>query len=73
MTEESFDGPFGHLAGGVMWIASMSRPEIADAPQVHDPIPRRRNAASKTLQYLRGGSDSGVDLVDGLKANSCPT
>ena len=67
VTEESFDGPFRQLVGGLMWIASMTRPEIADAVrqvarQAHDPAPRHWKAALKILKYLRGTSDLGVNF-----------
>ena len=45
VTEESFDGPFRQLVGGLIWISFMTRPDIADAVrqvarQAHDPAPR---------------------------------
>ena len=67
VSEEQFDGSYRHLVGGLLWIASMTRPDVANAVrevarQAHDPAPRHWKAALKILQYLKGTRDVGLNF-----------
>ena len=65
VNEKGFDGPFRNLVGGLMWIASMTRPDIANAVRAvarhaHAPTERHWRAALKILEYLNGSPDLGI-------------
>ena len=67
VTEDKFEGSFRHLVGGLLWIASMTRPNVANAVrevtrQAHDLALRHWKAALKILQYLKGTRDMGLNF-----------
>ena len=59
------DCPFRQAVCGVMWLAGMTRPDIANAARAvarhsHNPCKKHRKAAVKTLAYLNSTRDLGI-------------
>ena len=57
--------PFRQVVGGVMWLAGMTRPDIANAARAvahhsHNPCGRHWKAAIKILAYLNSTRDLGI-------------
>ena len=64
------DCPFGQVVGGVMWLAGMIRPDIANAAiamarHAHSPCERHWKAAVKILAYLNSTRDLGITSKKG--------
>ena len=62
--------PFRQVVGGVMWLAGMTRPDIANAARAvarhsHNPCERHWKAAVKILAYLNSTRDLGITYKKG--------
>ena len=62
------DCPFREVAGGVMWLAGMTRPDIANAARAvprhsHNPWERHWKAVVKILSYLNSTRDLRITYV----------
>ena len=62
--------PFRQAVGGVMWLAGMTRPDIANAVRAmarhsYNPCERHWKAAMKTLAYLNSTSNLGITYPKG--------
>ena len=49
--------PYRNAVGGLMWLATVTRPDIANAVRTlvresHDPCERHWNGVTKVLQYI---------------------
>ena len=64
------DRPFRQAVGGLMWLAGMSRPDIADAVRAvarhsHDPCERHWKAVMRIMGYLHETPDIGITYKKG--------
>ena len=63
------DCPCREVAGGVMWLAGMTRPYIANAARAvrhsHNPCERHWKAVVKFLSYLNSTRDLGITYTNG--------
>ena len=65
--DEVIDRPFRQAVGGVMWLAGMTRPDVANAVRAvarhaHDPCERHWKALLQILAYLNATRDLGITL-----------
>ena len=63
--EKEGDWPYKQAVGGVLWIAGMTRPDIASAVRAvarhaHDPAARHWKAVRKAIAYVKETKDLGV-------------
>ena len=64
------DCPFREVAGGVMWLGGMTRPDIANAARAvpchsHNPCERHWKAVVKILSYLNSTRDLWITYTNG--------
>ena len=64
------DCPFRQVVGGVMWLAGITRPGIANAARAvalhpHNPCERQWKAAVKILAYLNSTRELGITYKKG--------
>ena len=63
--EEMIDRPLRQAVGGVMWLAGMTRPDVANAVRAvarhaHDPCENHWNALLQILAYLNATRELGI-------------
>ena len=64
------DRPYRNAVGGLMWLATVTRPDLANAVralarQSHDPCERHWEGVTKVLKYLNKTKDLGLTFQKG--------
>ena len=76
--EPGGDWPYREAAGSLMWLSTMTKPDICNAVRAvarhsHNPTERHWKAGLKIMEYLHGTSFFGLTFVrgSGLDLNAC--
>ena len=69
--EPEGDWPYREAVGSLMWLSTMTRPDISNpvravAPHSHNPTDRHWKAVLKIMAYLHGTRGMGLTFCEGL-------
>ena len=74
--EPTGNWPYRQVVGSLMWLANMTRPDIANAVRAvarhaHNPSERHWRAVQRILMYLKSHKDWGITFQRGSQTGMC--